>query len=163
MIRSRPKLDNNRGFTLVEMIVSLVVAGILAVFYFHFMGTAMNSSWKSVELVAGEAEAALLMEEIISDYTDRINNTPGVVPPPLGKALAAIKATDYTAEAGLDLYYVTGITMVYVTYASDGKQTELGGSYTSKYLKITIHAPGNDLTTILSQSRTKADDPAVFF
>jgi hypothetical protein len=53
--------------------------------------------------------------------------------------------------------------MVYVTYDSAGNQTELSGSNTSKYLKVTIHAPGNDLTTILSQSRTKADDPAVYF
>jgi prepilin-type N-terminal cleavage/methylation domain-containing protein len=67
----KSKIADKSGFTLVEIIVSLVVVGILAVFYFHFMGTAMNSSWLSVEMVAGEAEAALLMEEIISDYTDR--------------------------------------------------------------------------------------------
>jgi hypothetical protein len=53
--------------------------------------------------------------------------------------------------------------MVYVKYDRGGNLVELSGADTSNYLKVTVHAPGNDLTTILSQSRTKTSDPAVFF
>jgi prepilin-type N-terminal cleavage/methylation domain-containing protein len=161
-MRLKSKIADKRGFTLIEIIVSLVVAGILSVFYFHFMGTAMNHSWQSVELVAGEAEAALIMETIIADYTDLINNIPGSGPP-LGTSLSTIKGTNYLNEVGLTIYYVTGVTMVYVKYDSGGNLVELSGADTSNYLKVTVHAPGNDLTTILSQSRTKTSDPAVFF
>ena len=45
------------GFTLVEIIASLIVMGILAAFFVHFMGTAVGYSWEAVEFVAGEAEA----------------------------------------------------------------------------------------------------------
>ena len=57
MMLSKMKIAGNKGFTLIEIIVTLVAAGILSIFYFHFMGTAMDFSWKSVELVAGEAKA----------------------------------------------------------------------------------------------------------
>ncbi|MFC1880515.1 type II secretion system protein [Thermodesulfobacteriota bacterium] len=158
----KSKIADKKGFTLVEIIVSLMAAGILSIFYFHFMGTAMDFSWKSVELVAGEAEAALIMETIIADYTDLINNVPGSGPP-LGTSLSTIKGTNYLNEVGLTIYYVTGVTMVYVRYESGGNIVELSGSNTSNYLKVTVHAPGNDLTTILSQSRTETSDPAMFF
>jgi prepilin-type N-terminal cleavage/methylation domain-containing protein len=146
-------ISGTKGFTLVEIIVTLVAAGILAIFYFHFMGTAMDYSWRSVELVAGEAQAEGIMERIIADYVDRINQDPD-------NALANIKGTNYG----------TLVTMVYVTYDSAGNESEVTVG-TSDYLKVTIKLPvedisttvGNNLTTLLTKSRSAATDPIVFF
>ena len=142
-----------KGFTLVEIIVTLVAAGILAIFYFHFMGTAMDYSWRSVELVAGEAEAQGVMERIIADYVDFINQDPD-------NALNDIKTGSYGPL----------VTMVYVTYDAAGNESEVTVG-TSDYLKVTVKLPaedistsiGNNLTTLLTKSRTAATDPIVPF
>jgi hypothetical protein len=130
-----------------------VAAGILALFYFHFMGTAMDYSWRSVELVAGEAQAEGIMERIIADYVDRINQDPD-------NTLADIKSTSYG----------TLVTMVYVSYDSAGNESELTVG-TSNYLKVTVKLPvedisstvGNNLTALLTKSRSAATDPIVSF
>ena len=70
-MRLKPDISETKGFTLIEIIVTLVAAGILALFYFHFMGTAMDYSWRSVELVAGEILDLQTVKESsigISDY-----------------------------------------------------------------------------------------------
>ena len=66
----------DNGFTLVEIIATIIVMGILAAFFVQFMGTAQTKSWKSVELVAAEAEAEGKLEEIIAYFTSKINNEP---------------------------------------------------------------------------------------
>jgi len=144
MMPSEPKTADQSGFTLVEIIVTLVAAGILAVFYFHFMGTAMDFSWKSVELVAGEAEAEDKMEEIIAYYTSKINSDPD-------NALADV-ASQFSGDA----------TMVYISYDSSGNEATLTTG-TSNNLKVTVEAPGNNFTTILTKSRTDADNPVVYY
>ncbi len=48
------KIDS-KGFTLVEIIVTLVAAGILGAIFIHFMGTALDASWNAVEIVRDEA------------------------------------------------------------------------------------------------------------
>ena len=147
------KLSEAKGFTLIEVIITLIAAGILALFYFHFMGTAMDYSWRSVELVAGEAQAEGIMERIIADYVDRINEDPD-------NALTNIKGTNYGTQ----------VTMVYVTYDSAGNESELTVG-TSNYLKVTVvikvedlsTTVGNSLTTLLTKSRNAATDPIVSF
>jgi prepilin-type N-terminal cleavage/methylation domain-containing protein len=70
---TRLNIAASRGFTLVEIIATVVIMGILSAFFIHFMGTALDNSWKSVELVAGEAEAEGKLEEIIAYFTSKIN------------------------------------------------------------------------------------------
>jgi prepilin-type N-terminal cleavage/methylation domain-containing protein len=152
-MRLKPDISETKGFTLIEIIVTLVAAGILALFYFHFMGTAMDYSWRSVELVAGEAQAEGIMERIIADYVDRINEDPD-------NALENIRGTNYGTQ----------VTMVYVSYDSAGNESELTVG-TSNYLKVTVVIPvedisatvGNSLTTLLTKSRSAATDPIVSF
>ena len=143
-VNNPSRTDGQSGFTLVEIIVTLVAAGLLAVFYFHFMGTAMDFSWKSVELVAGEAEAEGKMEEIIAYYTSKINSDPD-------NALADV-VSQFTGDA----------TMVYISYDSGGNESTLTIG-TSNNLKVIVEAPGNDFTTILTKSRTDGDNPIVYY
>ncbi len=133
-----------RGFTLVEIIVTIVIMGILSAFFIHFMGTALDDSWKSVELVAGEAAAEAKLEEIIAYFTSKINDDSQ-----LDNALSMV-ASQFSGDA----------TMEYIVFSGSGAEEEdLSG--TPRNLKVTIEAPGNNLTTILTQSRTQASDPKV--
>ena len=72
---SHSNIASNKGFTLIEIIATIILVGILAAFFIHFMGTALNQSWKSVELVAGEADAEGKIEEIIAYYTSKKTTT----------------------------------------------------------------------------------------
>ena len=133
-----------RGFTLVEIIVTIVIMGILSAFFIHFMGTALDDSWKSVELVAGEAAAEAKLEEIIAYFTSKINDDSQ-----LANALTIV-ASEFSGDA----------TMEYIKFNVSGAEEEdLSG--TPRNLKVTVEAPGNNLTTILTQSRTQSSDPKI--
>ena len=57
MKRVKPIIHSAAGFTLVEIIITIVAAAIMGLIFTSLMGTAMENSWKSIDLVAGEAEA----------------------------------------------------------------------------------------------------------
>ena len=146
------KIDS-KGFTLVEIIVTIVAAGILGAIFANLMGTALNASWNAVEIVRDESNGERLMERIIGEYVALINNDPN--------ALGTID--DYHGQT------IEGITITtqYIFFDSSGNE-QLGGS---DNLKVVLQAPSqaspavrfrHPLTTILTNSRTE-DDPIVPF
>ena len=150
MKRTKSKNNVENGFTLIEVIATIIVMGILAAFFIHFMGTALNDSWKSVEVVEGEAKAEGLMEKIIADYVERINdNNPDT-------ALAIILGRESSYESDPD--YGLPVTMQYIIFdASGDEQADTAGE--NRNLKVTVEPPGFNLTTVLTQSRTDSNDP----
>ncbi len=143
----KSKITSSDGFSLVEIIATIIVMGILSAFFIHFMGTALDDSWKSVELVAGEAEAEGKLEEIIAYFTSKINDDSD-----LANALSIVD-TEFSGDATIDMEYI-------VFNTSSGAE-EPDGSGENRNLKVTIEAPGNNLTTILTKSRTDSSDPKV--
>jgi prepilin-type N-terminal cleavage/methylation domain-containing protein len=149
-----PRHNTENGFTLIEVIVTVVVMGILAAFFMHFMGTALEDSWQSVELVADEAKAEGLMEKIIADYVELMNNDN------FTNALDEIKGDESTYE--IDSDYGMPVTMEYIVFDSNGvEQPDTAAE--NRNLKVTVESPGSNLTTILSQSRTSTSDPPVIY
>jgi len=148
---AKAKHNSESGFTLIEVIATIIVMGILAAFFIHFMGTALNDSWRSVQLVADEAKAEGLMEKIIADYVERINdNNPDA-------ALAAIKSLESSYES--DPEYGLPVTVEYIIFNA-GNEVVVDPT-TSNNLKIVIEAPSRNLTTILTKSRTDSNDSKV--
>ena len=86
-------ISSSKGFTLIEIIATIIIMGILSAFFIHFMGTALDDSWKSVELVAGEAAAEGKLEEIIAYFTSKINDDSQ-----LDNALPIV-ATEFSGDA----------------------------------------------------------------
>ena len=156
MMPSKSKIAGQSGFTLVEIIVSLVAAGILSIFYFHFMGTAMSQSSNSVLLVAGEANAEGVMERIIADYVQFTNEYPGSPP---DTALKQIRDRIGIYETDLG----GTVTMEYITYDSAGNASPIPFPGISNNLRVTVEAPGSDFTTILTNTRINADNPIVYY
>ena len=64
MMGFKMKNRYSNGFTLVEIIVTIVAAGILGAIFVNFMGTALESSWNSVEIARDESGVEFLMEQI---------------------------------------------------------------------------------------------------
>ena len=133
---------SHKGFTLIEIIATIMMAGILSAIFIQFMGTALMRSGDSVNIVRDEASIEGLMEEIISDYLKEINNNSPE------NALSTIKAKNYGSD----------VTMEYIQFDGSGNEQPSGSS---NYLKVIIHATGHKLTTILTKSRDKTDDPIV--
>jgi hypothetical protein len=138
----------------VEIIVTIVAAGILGVIFVHLMGTALNASWNAVEIVRDEAGAEALMEEIIADYVADIN-----------KDLDALGniVTKYNGQT------IDGITITtqYIYFDAGGNE-QSGGT---DNLKVVLQALGQvspaitgrySMITILTNSRT-TNDPIVLY
>ena len=144
----KSKIKHCAGFTLVEVITTIVIMGLLALFFVNYMGTALDYSWESVELVAGEAQAEGTMEQIIGRYVQEMNSDPDGA---LATLKTKIDAGDYNTGS------VT-VTSAYMSFDVNGNEQT---AVDNELLKVTIQAPGNDLTTILPKSRWIATDPTV--
>jgi prepilin-type N-terminal cleavage/methylation domain-containing protein len=147
---------HSKGFTLVEIIVTIVAAGILGAIFVNFMGTALESSWNSVEIARDESGVEFLMEQIISEYVVDMNNNPA-------NALNNI-VTTYGGQT------INGITITtgYVTFDAGGNEQPGGNDY----LKVVLQPTGPatpaisgryPLTTIFANNRQNADDHFVLF
>jgi prepilin-type N-terminal cleavage/methylation domain-containing protein len=150
------KIDS-KGFTLVEIIVTIVAAGILGAIFVHLMGTALNASWNSVEIVRDESNGEGLMERIIADYVADINNDPD-------NALGNV-VTNYNGQT------IDGITITtqYIVFDAGGNEVPSG---LSDNLKVVLQAPSQlapairfryPLTTILTKSRMTNNDQIVIY
>ena len=153
MIRAELNYNSENGFTLIEVIATVIVIGILAAFFIHFMGTALTDSWQSLQQVEDEARAEGLMERIIADYVERINTNPET-------ALSIILSRESSYENDPD--YGLPVTMQYIVFDTNGdEQPDTAGE--NRNLKITVEPSGFNLTTILSQSRTDTSQPPVIW
>jgi len=139
--------SSSKGFTMVEVILTLMAAGILSVFFINYMGAALDFSWKSVEIVSSEAETEGKMEEIIAYYTSKINDDPDTV-------LAAI-VSNYNGQSINDIL----VTTQYIEFNSSGDEIDTAPSV-SPVLKVSAKGPANELVIILTESRDTGD-PAV--
>jgi prepilin-type N-terminal cleavage/methylation domain-containing protein len=136
------------GFTLVEVIVTILIAAIMGAFFIQFMGTAMSRSVRAIENVRDEASAEKVMEQIVADYVAEINKNDPTA------ALGTIKGRSYGNGQII-------VNMGYVTFLSGAKQT----TTLSRTLQVTVQAPGTDLVTLLTESRQAGppDSPPVAF
>ena len=136
--------NSSRGFTLVEVILTLIAAGILSVFFVNFMGAALDFSWKSVEIVTSEAETEGKMEEIIAYYTSKINDDPDT-------ALSAVESK-YNGQSINDILVATK----YIEFNSSGDEIDPALSV-SNVLKVSAKGPANELVMLLTKSRDTGD------
>jgi len=130
------------GFTLIEIIVTILLGSILAALMFQFMGTALTGGSGPVNIVRDGAAMEQLMEEIISAYVEEINSN---VTNPLPTIVS-----NYAANSN--------VTMTYITFDASGAE-QTSGTPTDT-LKVTVQSAGHKLTTLLTNSRAETDDPA---
>jgi len=139
------------GFSLLELIVTIVVAAILGSLMVQFSGTALVGVADSVTLVRDESTAKSVLEHIVSDYVAAVNTSPGT-------ALATI-VTNITNQV-----YGTEVTIThnYTDFTAGG--TEVSPSPAdSTVLKVTVQGKGYSSTVLLSKSRVRPDDPVSRF
>jgi len=138
-----------QGFTLVEVIATILVTAILGAIFINFMGTALSKSTQAIDVVQGEAAAEAVLERIVADYVLKMNQN-------FTTALGLVKK-----DIVVDKVYGDNVTAVYIQFLASGSE-DPGFSGTSRTLKVTVAAPGNDLITLLTESRD-ATSPAIAF
>jgi prepilin-type N-terminal cleavage/methylation domain-containing protein len=143
--------SESSGFTLVEIIVTIVLIGILGAMSAQFLASALEGSTQPIDRVQAEAGRVSIMEKIISDYVIAVNTSS----PPTG-ALSAVKDAvdngDYNSGA-------TTVTTAYIDFDSGGQEVAGG----SDYLKVSVTTGAAGIVAILSKSRAIASDPMVNF
>jgi prepilin-type N-terminal cleavage/methylation domain-containing protein len=140
--------SDQKGFTLIEVIVTIIATAILGVIFINFMGTAMSKSALSIEMVQGEASAEATLERIIADYVQKMNQDNAT-------ALGLIK-TDIDNKT-----YGDNVTAVYIIFDSGGNEAADTAGL-NRTLKVTVAAAGNDLVTLLTRSRNANSPPVPF-
>jgi prepilin-type N-terminal cleavage/methylation domain-containing protein len=152
----------SKGFTLVEIIVTIVVAGILGVIFMQLMGTALEASWNAVGIVRDESNGEGVMEQIIADYVANINSDEVEVDAGPDDVLDYI-VNNYNGKT------INGINITTQYIEFDGSGNESPGG--SANLKIVLQASGQvspaitgrySMTTILATSR-RDDDRVVLY
>lgn len=134
------------GFTLIEVIVTILLAAIMSAFFIQFMGTAMSRSTRALEYVRNEASAEAIMEQILAEYVAEINKENPQA------ALGTIFARNYGDR----------VTKEYIRFNPSGLEETPTPPTTSRFLKIKVQVhedSTNYLTTLLTESR-QAGPPA---
>lgn len=140
------------GFTLLEVIVTIVAAAIVGVIFIQFMGTAMSQSVRPLSFVAGEAEAERLLERVTADYVYEVNRDPegalvtlkGLIDPPTRK-------------------YGEKVSAAWVAFDAGGNEIPYTGpAEAARTLKVTVGAAGHDLVALFTRSRTANSPPVAF-
>ena len=127
-----------QGFTMVELIVVIVVAGFLGVVLVNMLGTRLLKSGAPLASARDAVRAETAMESVVAYYTQAVNNsTTG--------ALDAVVA-HFPNNA---------------TYSATRNNNFDGVGLDA--LVVTVTENGLSLTTVLTQERTNAADNATNF
>jgi len=141
-MKSGPSFQADKaGFTLIEIIVTILVASVLAALMVQFMNTAMIRGGDPAAAVRAEADTGAILEQVVSDYVQQINSNPS-------GALANLKA-NYASDAN--------ITMTYIRFDASGQEVVEGSA--TDTLKVTVQSGGYAVSTLLTNARVKTDDP----
>jgi len=145
------RMKKNGGFTLIEVIVTLILASILGTMLVTFMGSTLTGSVQPLLRVQQANIAGHVMESIITDYnklnSDDIGNSTTV-------ALSTLK-TNVTAGSTDASRYGAIYTIIYNDYValnSDGTTAPVAdGSADPKTLRVSITQGSQTLTTLFTK------------
>ena len=135
--------SNRNGFTLLEVIITMVVVAILGTIIYAFMGTAVTQSGLPVIGVKENLELAEVLEKITADYREALNS---------GGAsfdLAAFVATVDSAAEVNALYGAAVDSVTIVSTAFDAGGNETGSDDNIK--KVTLQQGDSRLTVLMVQ------------
>jgi prepilin-type N-terminal cleavage/methylation domain-containing protein len=139
------------GFSLVEVIATIIVTAILSAVFINFMGSAMSRSVRSVEIVRGETDAESVLERITADYVLRMNQNSATALDLMEKAINTPPKTVYGPD----------VSARYVYFDAGGNEL-LDTSTSPRTLEVRVAAAGNDLIALLAKTRNPNSPPVLF-
>jgi prepilin-type N-terminal cleavage/methylation domain-containing protein len=146
------RINKNDGFTLIEVIVTLIVASILGTMLVTFMGTTLTGSVQPLLRVQNANIAGQVMENITADYNklnwDDIGAGTTV-------ALSTLKTHVQNGNVSTNTPYFGAYTIVYndyVTLNSDGATAPIADTTgNNRTLRVSIKQGSQTLTTLFTK------------
>ena len=134
---------NNHGFTLLEVVITLIVGSILGAILVQFMGTSMKNSFAPVIMVQNANGVHEIMEKLNSDYKWRLMTSDD----PLGDFEGDVD--DGNVDTNDPYFGEYARTTEYIVFDDDGNEesddTEL------RILKVKITHGGQSLTALFTK------------
>lgn len=126
------------GFTLIEVIITLVLMGIMASMFSTMFTGAFTQSSQPLQTLAQDVNLSLIMEKMIATYEGYAPTDNGPISQDnLSSLKVTIGAEGETKDLGGGPYYV--VENHFVSYDTSGTETDLGNT-ASDYLKVTIQS-----------------------
>ncbi len=138
----RAKNNRDKGFTLVEIIIAIVVAAILAAMVFSYSGTTLTQSVQPLNQAAKTMALQKVMENIFTDYNSNYKAD-------LAGIQTKIGAEGTVCSAETPCIYGQGYTVVdnhFIKFV-DNSEAPLAAGDPQNTLKVTVK---NDLDETLS-------------
>jgi prepilin-type N-terminal cleavage/methylation domain-containing protein len=137
-------LKNKRGFTLLEVIVTFIVASILGAIFLQVMGTSMKQSYEPVYMVQDGFSVNEIIEKMNAQYRKRLLTS---TTNPLADFKADVEGGNNIVN---DPYFgdYTPQTQ-YITFSGGNEIAD--GSPTPRILKVTITHGGQRVTAIFTR------------
>lgn len=132
---------HRRGFTLLESIIAILVAGFLAVLVLQMMGTQLLQSGTPLIVAQDASQAEALLEQVQSFFLDNVNNN-------TSGALDAVYSRYHS-----DTNSTITLTRNAGTFGADGVDS----------LAVVVTVGKVSFSTLLTQERTNSSDAAVSF
>jgi prepilin-type N-terminal cleavage/methylation domain len=136
----RAQVKRSRGFTLVEVIVVILIAGFLGVVVVKLMGTQLLKSGTPLTTTQDAARAEGIMEQVVSFYTNHVNSH-------TSDTLNAVVTEFGSNNTSVQL------TRNANTFGTDGQDS----------LTVVVTVGNVALSTLLTQERTNATDSSASF
>jgi len=129
----RTRILNQNGFTLIEIIVSLIVVGIMGAMLVTFTGTALQRSSKGAFDMMEFYQRNQIIDNVTADYRAEV----------LHRRDSALSILKTRVDNGSYNTSFASVTAQYISYTNTNPPVEQSIS-SSGYLKITI-SPGSGI------------------
>jgi prepilin-type N-terminal cleavage/methylation domain-containing protein len=139
-------VDHQSGFTLVEIIVTLIVGSILGVLLMQVMGTSIERSTRPLVNEQQELGLAQIMENMTADYKGLLLND--------ATPLATFndRVRDGNVEGTSDPYYgAYTATLKFLTFTNGVEDGVACSGSDCRVLKVTLTRSGQSLTALFTR------------
>lgn len=151
MKTSYPSKCRSLGFTLIEMIVTIVIIAIMAHMLFTFGFTFLKMSANQVSSIQNNMAFFQVMENMVADYKAKVSSTTDTSPlSTFSTSVTANAATTYYGQT----YSLVNSTPCYATYNGSGAETSCVSSPVPappSTLKVQISNGTMTLTSLFTQ------------
>jgi len=135
----------NQGFTLLEVVITLIVGSILGAILVQFMGTSMKNSFEPVIMVQNSNGVYEIMEKLNSDYKMRLMTS---TDDPLDDFRTDVINGRLPLAAPVIGHYT--VVTKYITFTG-GAEDAIEDATELRVLKVTITHGGQSLTALFTR------------
>ena len=142
----KPGLKSKRlqaGFTLLEIVVTLIVASILGVILLEFMGTTVQKSYVPIQMTQNNMNVNQIMERMNADYKKRLLQSAD----PLVDFLADVE--NGNDDSSLPYYGDYSVETSWILFDSNGNQ--INSAADQRILRVKVSHNNRSVTSLFTK------------